>query len=117
MSGYQTVIRLRRIEQQVDELGFMLVSPKHGGWDSNDDRVGLKPKDTESVPIYARDAEVFCGSLEELVVWIRGVQWARDYDKMLKVSNEVKRARKEQDVRNKQMVQRLKSENVDHIEN
>ena len=112
MSGYQTVLRLRRLEEEVDKLGFMIVSPKHGGWDENIDRVGLKPKDGESVPIYARDAEVFCGTLEELAVWLMGVQWARAYDMMLKVSDDKKRARKEQDVRNKHLVQLLKSEKV-----
>jgi len=112
MNGYQGILRLRRLEAEVDKLGFMIVAPKHGGWSDDFDRVGLKPKDAESVPIYARDAEVFCGTLDQLNVWLVGVQWARSYDMILKVSDEKKRARKEQDVRNKQLMQVLKSEEV-----
>jgi len=112
MNGYQAILRLRRLEEAVDKLGFMITAPKHGSWSDELDQVGLKPKDVESVPIYARDAEVFCGTLDQLNVWLNGVQWARGYDMMLKVSDEKKRERKEQDVRNKQLMQILKNEKV-----
>ena len=112
MSGYHAILRLRRLEEEASKLGFMFAYPKNRHFDEGD-RVALKPKDAESVPIYCRDAEVFTGTLEELAVWIRGVQWARDYDMMLRVSDEKKRERKEQDVRNKQLIQRLKSEEVE----
>ena len=111
MSGYQTILRIRRLEEEVNNLGFMLAYPKNHHFDSGD-QVSLKPKDAESVPIYARDTEVFVGTLEELNVWLRGVQWARGYDMMLRVSDDKKRERKEQDERNKQLVQRLKSQEV-----
>ena len=112
MNGYQGILRLRRLEEAVDKLGFVITAPKHGSWSDERDQVGLKPKDLDSVPIYARDAEVFCGTLDQLNVWINGVMWARQYDYMLKVSDEKKRERKEQDVRNKQLMQRLKNEEV-----
>lgn len=112
MNGYQGILRLRRLEEEVDKLGFMITAPKHGSWSDEHDQVGLKPKDAESVPVYARDAEVFCGTLDQLNVWLAGVHWARSYDMILKVSDEKKRERKEQDVRNKQLMQRLKSEEV-----
>jgi hypothetical protein len=97
MAGYQAVISLRRLEAEVDKLGFMLCAPKHGNWGGNeyDDRVAVKPKDADSLPIYTRDAELFTGSLEQLRVWLQGVQWAREYDMMLKLSDEKKRALKE----------------------
>lgn len=112
MNGYQGILRLRRLEEAVDKLGFMITAPKHGSWSDENDQVGLKPKDSESVPIYARDAEVFCGTLDQLNVWINGAMWARNYDMMLKVSDEKKRERKEQDVRNKHLMQILKNEKV-----
>lgn len=112
MSGYHTIIRLRRIEEQIAHLGFMFCYPKHGGGTGDVEMVALRPATAESVPIYSRDAEVFCGTLEQLEVWLRGVAWARDYDRMLRVSDDKKRARKEQDVRNQQLMQRLKSEQV-----
>lgn len=112
MSGYQTILRIRRLEEAVDKLGFMLTMPKHGSWSDSVDQVSLRPKDAESVPIYNRDAEVFCGTLDQLNAWIVGVQWARDYDMMLKLSDDKKRERKEQDLRNRHLMQLLKSEKV-----
>jgi len=102
MAGYNAVLELRRLEKAVDELGFMLASPRTGNWGSDGDRVSLKPKDADSVPIYNRDAEVFTGTLEQLQTWIRGVEWARSYDMMLKLSDEKKRAAKEDQERARQ---------------
>ncbi len=111
MSGYQSILALRRLEQQVEKLGFMFAYPK-GGYGGEVDMVALRPRDNDAVPIYSRDAEVFVGTLQQLEVWIRGVEWARNYDMMLRVSDEKKRERKEQDARNRMMIQRLKSEKV-----
>lgn len=112
MSGYQTILRIRRMEETVEKLGFMMANSKHG-WDhSNPDMIALKPRDADAVPIYSRDAEVFCGTLEQLDQWLQGVEWARNYDMMLKVSDEKKRERKEQDLRNHYTMQRLKNEQV-----
>jgi hypothetical protein len=102
MAGYNAVLELRRLEKAVDELGFMLASPRTGNWGSDGDRVSLKPKDADSVPIYNRDAEVFTGTLEQLQTWVRGVAWAREYDSMLKLSDEKKRAAKEDQERARQ---------------
>ena len=110
MSGYNAILFLRRLEQEANQLGFMLAHPKHQ-FDEGDS-VALKPLNDDAVPIYSRDAEVFVGTLEHLNVWLRGVEWARNYDRLLRVSDEKKRARKEQDLRNTQMAQRLKSEKV-----
>jgi elongation factor P--beta-lysine ligase len=64
------------------------------------------------LPVYARDAQVFVGTIEQLEVWLRGVEWARQYDMLLRVSDDKKRKRKEQDERNRQLVQRLKNEEI-----
>jgi len=56
------------------------------------------------LPIYSRDAVLFAGSLEAADKFMQGVLWAQDYDRMLKVSDVKKRTRKEQDVRNQQLV-------------
>lgn len=110
MSGYNAILFMRRLEKEANQLGFMLAYPKHRADDG--DLVALKPRDDDAVPVYSRDAEVFVGSLEQLNVWLRGVEWARNYDMLLRVSDEKKRARKEQDMRNAQMLQRLKAEKV-----
>jgi hypothetical protein len=95
MSGYQTILRIRRIEETVNKLGFMLSNSRHGWDNSNPDMVALKPRDEDAVPIYSRDAEVFRGTLEELEVWLRGVEWAREYDTHLRISDNEKRAKHE----------------------
>jgi hypothetical protein len=102
MAGYNAILELRRLEKAVDELGFMMSSPRTGNWGNDGDRVSLKPKDADSVPIYNRDAEVFTGTLEQLQVWVRGVAWAREYDSMLKLSDDKKRAAKEDQERARQ---------------
>lgn len=112
MAGYNAILELRRLEQAVDKLGFMLASPRSGDWGSNGDRVAIKPKDDTALPVYSRDAEVFTGTLEQLQTWVRGVQWAREYDEMLKLSDEKKRAKKEQDELSRQLIAKLKKDHT-----
>ena len=115
MSGYNTILRMRRLEKEVTELGFMFAYPKHRFGDEQD-MVALRPLDSDAVPIYSRDAEIFCGTLEQLEVWLRGVEWARNYDMLLKVSDEKRRARQEQNIRNANLAKILKDEKVSEIE-
>jgi hypothetical protein len=103
MAGYNMVLKIRDLEKKCNDLGFMFSYPNHGNYNSVD-IVALKPKDDLSVPIYSKDAEVFCGTLEELDSWLRGVTWARNYDRMLKVSDDKRRERREQDYRNQMLV-------------
>ena len=109
MAGYHAVQELRRLEADLDRLGLMLCNPKHGGWSGDDfsDRAGVKPKDADALPIYSRDAELFTGTLEQIKIWIIGVQWARQYDNLLKISDDNKRTKKEHDYRHAQMLRRL----------
>jgi len=108
MSGWNTIQRIKRVEQAVDDLGFKFSKSKHSDWTEDHGALSLVPKDTEALPIYSRDAELFVGSLERLEDWLAGVKWARDYDMMLRLSNDTKRARKEQDERNKKLLTSIK---------
>jgi len=113
MAGYQSVLALRRLEAEVDKLGFMLCEPKTGwGGDDFNNLVGIKPKDANALPIYARDVELFRGTLEELRIWVKGVQWAREYDRMLKVSDDKARAKKEEHERGRQLIAELKKDHT-----
>lgn len=110
MSGYQAVLQMRRLEQEANQLGFMFSHPK-SRWSSDSiDQVALKPLNDEAVPVYSRDAEVFVGTLDQLGVWLRGVEWARNYDMLLRVSDEKKRHTKENQVRAHQAEQRKREE-------
>ena len=107
MSGFETVLRIRRLERECDELGLMFCQSKFGSYGT--DVLALKPKNQDSLPVYSRDAEVFLGTIAELEVWLRGIQWARQYDRMVfGVKHDKVRERKEQDERNRQLISILK---------
>jgi hypothetical protein len=108
MSGWNTIQRIKRIEEQVDALGFKFSKPRHGDWENEERGLSLVPKDLDALPIYSRDAELYAGSLEQLETWLAGVRWAREYDMMLRVSDDKKRAAGEQKERNRQLMQTLK---------
>jgi hypothetical protein len=112
MSGYHMILQIERLKEQADKLGFMLCYPKAGWGQEHGDMVAIKPKDKDALPIYARDAQFFTGTIDEMMSFFRGIEWARQYDEMLKVSSVAKRERKEQDERNRQLVQMLKNEKV-----
>lgn len=107
MAGWAQIVKIRKLEERADSLGLKFTSHKHDSmWGEN---VALVPKDQDALPIYARDAILFAGSLESADCWMRGVVWARDYDTMLVDKNlAVKRERKEQDERNRQLLKMIK---------
>ena len=108
MSGWNTIQRIRRIEQQIDHLGFKFKQPKHGDWERQEQSLALVPKDADALPIYSRDAELYVGSLEGLENWLAGVRWAREYDMMLRLSDDKKRSAAEQKERNRQLMRKIK---------
>lgn len=116
MSGYHTVMMVERIKERADKLGFTLCYPRHG-WGGSDrvDTVAIKPKDNDALPIYARDTQLFNGTIEQLDSFFTGIEWARQYDDMLRLSNEKKRERKEQDERNRKLVAMLKGEGTGEV--
>jgi hypothetical protein len=65
------------------------------GETENVDNIALYPKD-DRLPIYTRDACLFTGNLVELEYWIKGLDWARQYDSYLGVANEKRRAQYEE---------------------
>lgn len=114
MAGYNTILKIRRLEKVLDDMGFMMCNSKYGAYRGeygiDVDVVAIKPKDQDSLPIYARDAELFCGTIDALENWVHGVQWARDYDRMLfGKTHPAKRERKEQDYRNQKLLNLVKN--------
>ena len=108
MSGWNQIQQVHKVEERADKLGFKFAPYKHDN--IYGENVAVIPKDQE-LPIYTRDAELFAGTLEGAAYWLQGVAWAREYDRMVIDKNtDAKRARKEQDERNKQLVLILKNE-------
>ena len=108
MSGWNTIQRIKRVEEQVNHLGFKFSKSKHSDWTEDHGALSLVPKDHEALPIYSRDAELFVGSLERLEDWLAGVRWAREYDMMLKLSDEKKRQAAEQKEKNRILMRMIK---------
>ena len=109
MSGYGLIIGIERLKENCDKLGFRLGYSKHGYHSSYGDVVSVYPKDNDALPVYSRDAELFVGTIEDLKIWLRGIEWARNYDSMVMGKlNDKKRERKEQDHRNENLVRKLK---------
>lgn len=107
MTGYNAVLKLRNFEAKIEQMGFRMAYPKYGHREY--DAIALLPKDETALPVYSKDAELFVGTIEQAEEWIAGVEWARQYDMFLGVANEKRRARKEQDQRNENLMNRLKS--------
>lgn len=103
MAGFETIKTLRDFEQTCHTLGFEIAKSTYFR-----DGIALKPAD-DNLPHYSRDAELFSGSIEEAIVWLRGIQWARDYDDLLKVSTDKKRSEQEQKERNRQLMKSMKT--------
>jgi len=110
MSGWSTIQEIARLEAQVVKLGFKFAAPRHAGhWGDpgHQDLVSLVPGD-ECLPVYSRDAEIFTGTLAQVRTWLQGVEWARGYDMLHKISNDNKRMAAEQKERNRQLMATLK---------
>ena len=108
MAGWNTIQRIRFLEKQADSLGMMFEKYKHD--EMYGENVALIPKDRDSLPIYSRDAALFVGSLENAEQWMRGIEWAREYDRLtIDRNNDKKRERKEQDERNRQLLKLIKN--------
>ena len=107
MAGWNTIEKIRKLEERADRLGMRFTAYKHD--DMYGENVALVAKDKDALPIYARDAVMFAGSLEGADNFMRGVFWAREYDRMTIDRNlDKKRERKVQDERNQQLAKTLK---------
>ena len=100
--------RMKRVEALANSLGFEF-KPGEQTWSTGGDgAIYVKPKD-ELLPMYSRTATFFIGSIESIENWLDGIIWARHYDDLLKLSNDKKRATKEQQERNKHLMKTIKA--------
>jgi len=109
--GYELILAVRRLEDDAEQLGLRVTrSEVHRG--HIDSPIALVPKDDESLPVYRRGAEMFSGSVQNAIVWLEGVKWAREYDAMVfERGHDEKRIKREENIRHKKLVQMI-SESV-----
>lgn len=106
-TNWNTVQKIKRIEAMANKMGFEF-SPGRDRYIDGGDSIHLVPLG-DALPHYRRGAEIFSGSVEDIGTWLEGLLWARNYDEMLRVSNEKKRTEREQTERNKQLMKTIKS--------
>jgi hypothetical protein len=104
---WNTIQKIKRVEAMANKMGFEF-SPGRDHYIDSGDSIHLIPLG-DSLPHYRRGAEIFSGSVEDIGTWLEGLLWARNYDEMLRVSNEKKRTEREQVERNKQLLQMVKT--------
>jgi hypothetical protein len=110
--GWDDVQRMKRVEARANALGFEFTD---GGksWAAGGTSISIyvQPKD-DLLPLYSRTATFFTGSIESIDSWLDGIEWARHYDELLKVSNDKKRAKQEDLVRQQHLMKTLKTGEV-----
>lgn len=104
--GLKAYTRLKRVEEQALKLGFKFSSPQYGMREG--DGIALVPAD-DALPIYSRDAEVWYGDVESVESFLRGMEWAKGYYRMLGALSDKTIARKEQDYRNRKLLELIKN--------
>lgn len=107
MTGYNTVLTIRKLEEQIKKMGFRMGYPKNSEYDEFSSMISLMPLD-DKLPLYSRDAALFTGTIEDAIQWLRGIEFGINYLKMLKIVTDEKITRKEQDERNRQLAQIIK---------
>lgn len=110
MTGYNTVLQIRRFEERIAGLGLRMAHSRYQNSGENYGSViALMAKD-DSFPLYARDAELFVGTIEEANVWLKGIEWAKEYYRMLGLLSDKKIAAKEDLERQRQLIDKIKEE-------
>ena len=104
---WNTIQKIKRVEAMANKLGFEFSVGRDQYIDSGDS-IHLIPLG-DALPHYRRGAEIFSGSVEDIGTWLEGLQFARNYDEMLKLGNDKKRAEREQVERNKQLMKTIKT--------
>ena len=106
MKGFTLYEHYRRVERQANEAGFAFAKVKIIVHDI-DDSIALIPIN-DKLPIYHREAELFRGDLDQVEAFLDGIRFVRRYYEMLKLVDDKRIARKEQDYRNKELMRKLK---------
>lgn len=108
MTGYNTVLKIRKFEDRIANLGMQMAHPKYN-YDDYGTMIALKPLDN-SYPVFARDAELFIGTIEEAEQWLNGIEWSTRYFEMLGLVNGKKIAAKEDLERQRQLIHKLREQ-------
>ena len=115
MTGYSLILKIQALEKQLHDLGMRWGYDSRGGYNNEfGDIVAVFPRE-EALPIYVRDAVLFCGNLKQLETWLAGIRWARDYDRMLRISDKDRRKKGEAKEVERQALMRKRAEQAEML--
>lgn len=109
-AGMHVYSRLKTIEERAKEFGFRFCHSRYGNL-RDIDTIALAPYD-QQLPIYSRDAEIYAGPLGQIEAFLHGIEFAKRYYSQLNLIDDTKVLRKEQDYRNRKMLNDIKDSNV-----
>ena len=106
-TNWNKLQQIERVVANANSLGFDLTVGRDT-YQRDGNLIYLVPLD-DKFPHYSRGAEIFCGSIEDIELWLKGIEWARTYDMMLRISSDKKRDEREQVERNRQLMKMVKT--------
>ena len=103
--GMSTYFRIKDAEEKANSLGFRFKSNQFepGNCDGF-----ILAADEDKLPAYRPNVPLFRGSLEEMESFLQGIEWARQYDRILELKTDQRRERAEQRLRNEALVNMIK---------
>ena len=107
-TSWSKLQQIKRVEDLATSLGFELTAGRDTWQRDGGNLIYLVPLD-DKLPHYSRGAEIYCGTIEDIDTWLKGIEWARTYDMMLRISSDKKRDEREQVERNRQLMKMVKT--------
>ena len=112
MARIKNIQQQAAVETMLAEFGMRTDrASQHGAWAGIAERadiLAVYPM-VDRLPHYARDAELFVGTLEDIELWVQGLSWARGYYNMLGLVDERLVARKEKEEHQRQLLSSIGS--------
>lgn len=97
---------VKKFEQKCEKHKFKITRYKYGSENDGTCHIQLVPLE-DNFPLYSRDAELASGSIEYLMAFMDGMEFMKKYHEMLKLVDDKKVFRKEQDERNRRLMRQL----------
>lgn len=111
MTSLKRLQQIETITNQLRAQGMRMETRNtYGAFASvpNHDIVAVYPSET-GLPHYARDAELFIGTLDDVQLWLAGIQWMTNYFNILGIDNGQKRHQREESEREHQLLESLRT--------
>lgn len=90
--GMDVIDRIDNVRSQAKKYGFKLGKSVFQSYIENgySDNIALQP-DENRLPVYAFDAVIFTGTLDQVENFFRGIEWSRSYDAMIGAMSDQRR--------------------------